>query len=50
MEAKKSHRDKKNGSAHEAWQRRKAVANAARGKQIYAGVGSRGAEYKRITT
>lgn len=29
----RSHRDRKNGSAHEAWLRRKSEANEARGPQ-----------------
>ena len=34
---KKSHRDRKNGAAHEAWMKRKAAANAARPKQTKEG-------------
>ena len=34
---KKSHRERKNGAAHEAWMKRKAAANAARPKQTKEG-------------
>ena len=35
---KKSHRDRKNGAAHEAWMKRKAAANAARPKQQWVNI------------
>lgn len=33
MKGTKSHRERKNGAAREAWEKRKAAANAARNKQ-----------------
>ena len=39
-EGRISHRERKNGAAHEAWLKRKAAANAARGRQVWVGPNS----------
>jgi hypothetical protein len=34
-EGRISHRERKNGAMHEVWMKRKATANAARGRQVW---------------